>query len=195
MDIGAITEYVDTAQIVLYVFWIFFALVVFHLAQEGKREGYPLDSGSIEPSKRKSILGLFSPPTPKEFKMPDGSSVMAPDPDRADRRPLNAREVDPGFPGSTIEPTGDPLVAGVGPGSWAERQNIPDTTAEGTPKIVPMRLATGFFIDPSDPDPRDAQACGGFSRLSGGHTAEALEARQPAASPRDDVTVVTSPTM
>ena len=35
--------YIDWAQIVLYVFWAFFAYLVFHLQQESRREGFQLE--------------------------------------------------------------------------------------------------------------------------------------------------------
>ena len=41
MGTGAITGYIDVAQVALYAFWIFFFLLVFHLHREGKREGWP----------------------------------------------------------------------------------------------------------------------------------------------------------
>ena len=36
--------YLDVAQVTLYVFWIFFACLIFYLRREDRREGYPLDS-------------------------------------------------------------------------------------------------------------------------------------------------------
>jgi hypothetical protein len=36
--------YMDVAQVTLYVFWLFFACLIFYLRREDKREGYPLDS-------------------------------------------------------------------------------------------------------------------------------------------------------
>ena len=44
MGTGAITGYIDVAQIALYVFWGFFAALIYYLHQEDKREGYPLES-------------------------------------------------------------------------------------------------------------------------------------------------------
>jgi photosynthetic reaction center H subunit len=41
--VGVITGYVDLAQILLYVFWIFFAGLIYYLVREGHREGYPLE--------------------------------------------------------------------------------------------------------------------------------------------------------
>ncbi len=39
-----VTQYIDFAQVSLYVFWIFFAGLIYYLRQEDKREGYPLES-------------------------------------------------------------------------------------------------------------------------------------------------------
>lgn len=53
-----------------------------------------------------------------------------------------------------IEPAGNPLLSGVGPAAYAERSDTPDKTIDGRAKIVPMRVATDFFVDSRDPDPR-----------------------------------------
>jgi photosynthetic reaction center H subunit len=42
MGTGAITEYIDVAQLALYAFWLFFFGLVWYLHRESKREGYPL---------------------------------------------------------------------------------------------------------------------------------------------------------
>jgi photosynthetic reaction center H subunit len=39
------SQYVDVAQIVLYMFWAFFAGLIYYLLRENHREGYPMDSG------------------------------------------------------------------------------------------------------------------------------------------------------
>jgi photosynthetic reaction center H subunit len=67
--------------------------------------------------------------------------------------PKNARPVDSNF-GAPLEPIGNPLTAGIGPGAWAERADRPDLTIKGLPRIVPMRVATDFFVAHEDPDPR-----------------------------------------
>ena len=41
---AAITQYIDVAQIVLYLFWAFLAALIFYVRREDKREGYPLES-------------------------------------------------------------------------------------------------------------------------------------------------------
>ena len=47
MQVGAITGYIDLAQILLYAFWIFFAGLIYYLARESHREGYPMESDSL----------------------------------------------------------------------------------------------------------------------------------------------------
>ncbi len=75
---------------------------------------------------------------------------------------LKAVPVD-GYNGSPIVPTGNPMVDGVGPAAWANRADVPDLTAHGMAKIVPMRAVDGFSIAEGDPDPRGlpVHACDG----------------------------------
>ncbi len=166
MEIGAITGYVDVAQVVLYVFWVFFFGLIYYLHTENKREGYPLETDDIDPSRRKKIKGLSPMPTPKAFKMADGSTILAPDPSRADRRTLSASATTK-TSGSTIVPSGNPMLAEVGPGSYAERSDTPDLTFEGKPKMVPMRVATQFHVEPRDPDPRGMTVVGADGKPAG----------------------------
>ncbi len=73
--------------------------------------------------------------------------------------PPNARPVDSSF-GAPLEPIGNPLSAGIGPGSWAARSDRPDLTIKGLARIVPMRVATDFFVAHEDPDPRGFDVLG-----------------------------------
>ncbi|MFM8566200.1 MAG: photosynthetic reaction center subunit H [Gemmatimonadota bacterium] len=65
--------------------------------------------------------------------------------------------------GSPLVPTGDPMVDAVGPASYADRADVPDLTAHGEAKIIPMRVAPSFSIAAGDPDPRGlpVKACDG----------------------------------
>jgi photosynthetic reaction center H subunit len=54
-----VTSYIDFAQISLYVFWIFFAGLIYYLRSEDKREGYPLES-------RRKVRVQGWPPIPAE---------------------------------------------------------------------------------------------------------------------------------
>jgi Photosynthetic reaction centre, H-chain N-terminal region. len=67
MGTGAITGYVDVAQLVLYLFWIFFAGLVIYLTLEGKREGFPIESDRRDGSVRRET-GLLPMPDVKVYK-------------------------------------------------------------------------------------------------------------------------------
>jgi photosynthetic reaction center H subunit len=152
---GAITEYIDVAQLALYAFWIFFAWLIYYLRQEDKREGYPLESDG---SDRIAVQGFPPMPRPKTFLLAHGGSVTTPSGEK-DSRELRAQPVAP-WPGAPLEPTGNPMLDGVGPAAYANRADTPDLTYEGLPKIVPLRVAGDFYIEPRDPDPRGMQVVG-----------------------------------
>ena len=59
MESGAITSYIDVAQVTLYAFWAFFAGLILYLRREDKREGYPLES---ERSSRVRVEGFPAMP-------------------------------------------------------------------------------------------------------------------------------------
>lgn len=144
---GAITSHIDVAQVVLYAFWIFFAGLIFYLRREDRREGYPLESEDLGVGDR----GFLLIPDPKTFLRADGSVVLAPNFER-DTRPLNAAKVAL-FPGAPLTPEGDPLLAGVGPGAYAQRADVPEKTHDGRDVIAPLRIATNFAIASDDPNP------------------------------------------
>ena len=166
MEIGGLTEYVDAAQVVLYVFWAFFFVLLYYLFAEGKREGYPLETDELDPAKRRKLAGITAVPSPKSFLLEDGSTVLVPDPSRADVVQLKAKPVSR-VAGHPIEPDGDPLLAGVGPGSYAMRADKPDLTWDGKPKIVPMRAAPDIHVDKNDPDPRGMDVVGADNKVGG----------------------------
>lgn len=59
------------------------------------------------------------------------------------------------------------LGGGRGPAAWADRADVPDATVHGEPKIVPMRVARNFFIEPRDPDPRGMRMLGLDGEVAG----------------------------
>jgi photosynthetic reaction center H subunit len=147
MDKGQITQYVDVAQLVLYAFWIFFAGLIYYLVRENHREGYPLDHDSGG-----RLEGWPPVPSPKTYRLADGSEVQVPRPD--DRQPpLNAEPLY-GVNGAPLTPTGDPLAAGVGPGAYALRMDVVDLDHHGDPKIRPLSHLPGHGVSAKDPDPR-----------------------------------------
>ena len=152
---GEIMGNIDVAQVTLYVFWVFFIGLVMYLRREDRREGYPLFS---EPSNTYKSGDTFFIPPPKVFRLPHGGTAIAPN-GKPDDRPINARKVEP-WPGAPLEPTGDPMLAACGPGSYAQRADTPDQLLHGGPKIVPLRVASDFSIETRDPDPRGMPVIG-----------------------------------
>ena len=58
-----------------------------------------------------------------------------------------------GAAGDAVRRAGDfpqPKPIGV---LHAERRDVPDLTLGGAPKLVPLRAAPGFYVDPEDPNP------------------------------------------
>ncbi|MDJ0654135.1 MAG: photosynthetic reaction center subunit H [Xanthomonadales bacterium] len=161
METGALTANLDVAQIVLYLFWFFFLGLILYIRREDRREGYPLED---ERGVRKK-QGLLFFPEPKTFVSFDGSTVNKPDGLR-DTREINGEPV-AGFPGAPLAPTGDPMQAGIGPGSYAERANVPDVTPHGDNRIVPFRVDSSFSVAPQDPDPRGMSTIGADGKAGG----------------------------
>jgi len=160
---AAFTQYIDVAQVVLYVFWAFLAGVILYLHVEDKREGYPLES---ERSAHVTVQGWPRVPAPKTYLLADGSTVQAPRAQPYDDRPVKATPIAV-WPGAPLEPDGDPMVDGVGPAGYAERLDIPDATLHGTPKLVPLRKAGGWHIEERDPDPRGMPVIGADGKQAG----------------------------
>jgi photosynthetic reaction center H subunit len=159
---AAITDYIDVAQLVLYVFWFFFAGLIFYLHRENKREGYPLESTR---GGRLKIEGFPPVPKPKTYVLPhNGGEVSVPRVEAAEK--INATQAQP-FSGSPYIPNGDPMLSGFGPSASPDRAKHPDLTFEGAPKIVPLRVATDFSIAEEDPDPRGMEVIGFDGEVGG----------------------------
>jgi len=162
---GAITSYIDVAQVTLYAFWVFFAGLIFYLRREDKREGYPLESDRTNRTGRVTVQGFPSLPEPKTFSLPHGGTATVPS-DKGEGRPIAAKPIG-NWPGAPLEPTGNPMLDGVGPASYAQRADEPDLTLDGAPKIVPLRVASEFYVETRDPDPRGMEVIGGDRKVAG----------------------------
>ena len=162
METGAITGYIDVAQVVLYVFWGFFFCLVIYLLRENKREGYPLD-----PDGGRNDIGnfLLPIPAPKTFQRAEGGTYTVPD-GVFDTRPIKGAPAEL-FPGAPVWPTGNPMLAAIGPGSYSERQDVADVTFDGKVRIVPLRIDDHFEIAPDDPDPRGMPVRGADDAVGG----------------------------
>lgn len=161
MEIGSIINNFDVAQVTLYAFWIFFAGLIIYLRREDKREGYPLDT---ELPERVEFHGFPRTPEPKTFLLEDGSKRKAPRPEQT--REIAAEPTAP-WMGAPLVPTGDPLRDGVGPASYALRDEVPDLNHDGKPKIMPMRLATKFSVVAEDRDPRGLNVIAADKKIAG----------------------------
>lgn len=162
MGTGAITQYVDVAQLVLYAFWIFFAGLIYYLVRENHREGYPM---VVEGDRNPTVTG-WPVPRPKTYLLPDGSTVSIPR--TSDPQPQTSAESAHGYIAAPLVPVGDPLTAGVGPGAWALRADVPDPDLEGKPKIVPLRtLGADFGVAHKSVDPRGLPLVGADGEVAG----------------------------
>jgi len=157
---------IDLALIVLYTFWIFFAGLIFYLRREDRREGYPLESDTtgklVDP-------GVIFVPDPKEFHLSDGTIRTAPH-NMRDSRDIAGAPVAP-WHGAPLDPLGEPMLSGIGPGAYAQRRDIADVDAEGHARIVPMRLLPDFNVVKQDADPRGLPVYGA-NRVQGGTVRE-----------------------
>jgi photosynthetic reaction center H subunit len=162
MQVGAITGYVDLAQIILYLFWLFFAGIIFYLVLENHREGYPMESEG--PPGSAPVMG-WPIPEPKTFKLANGKSVTVPELDRPEP-PQNTRRDGSSY-GNPYIPTGDLMTSGVGPGAYAMRADVPDLDLHGHPIIRPLRVLDGFDVSRNDTDPRGLPVLGTDNKVAG----------------------------
>ena len=109
MQTGAITGYVDVAQLALYGFWIFFAGLIYYLQREMKREGYPLES---DRSANITVQGWPAIPEPKTYLLANGDTVSVPN-NRVDNQPPLHEGA---YRGSPLQPIGNPM--------WVDRSEM-----------------------------------------------------------------------
>lgn len=157
---------VDLASVAIWSFWLFFAGLIYYIHRENMREGFPLEDDDGRPEES---LALWSPPEPKTFELPHGrGSVTVPSAENeaAHRRTdlALARTAQSG--GSPYEPTGDPMVDGVGPASWAPRRDAPELDGHGHVKIKPMSQLEDFSVS-AGKDPRGLPVVSGDGEIVG----------------------------
>jgi photosynthetic reaction center H subunit len=163
MGTGAITQYVDVAQLVLYAFWIFFFALIFYLQRESKREGYPMHT---DRPGRKTVPGLLPMPKVKTYKLFHGGVSVAPHDRDAIPEVLAATPTQP-FPGAPLEPVGNPIGGNIGPGSYTQRLDQPELNCDGEVRILPMRCVPGVEVSRNNPDPRGMTVIGEDGQVGG----------------------------
>lgn len=150
----------DLASLSIWLFWGFFAALIWYIQRENMREGYPLENE--DGSHANSLLPL---PAPKTFVLPHGrGEVTVPDYKREAREVQVGRTaLSGGFP---FAPTGDPMKDGVGPASWAPRRDIPELDGHGHNKIVPISKLSGFAVS-AGRDPRGMKVISADAKVVG----------------------------
>lgn len=163
-DFVNFTTHLDLAQVLLYVFWVFFAYLLFYLQKETRREGYPLESDETGAIYNHGVIYM---PDPKTFHLPHGHGEVSYPNYKRETRPLALEPTEP-WSGAPKVPTGaNPMLDGVGPGAYAERADIPDQMWSGAVKIVPMRTAEAYSIPSGDPNPIGTSVIGCDKEVGG----------------------------
>lgn len=153
----------DLASAAIWMFWIFFALLVYYLQTENMREGYPLER---EDGAESASIGLFPTPADKTFHLPHGrGDVSVPSGQNPERTTL-ALEATSQSAGSPYMPTGNPMLDGVGPASWAPRRDVTELDAHGHDKIKPMKDLPDFAFS-AGRDPRGKVVVAGDGEVIG----------------------------
>ena len=154
----------DIAELVFYLFVLFFIALVFYLRREDRREGYPLEdtiTGRVD-----SAMGPFSTSPYKVFKLPFDRGIAVNPTQGREPVDIAARRI-ARFGGAPYTPTGNPLADGIGPAAYAQRSNLPDLDMEGRHRIVPMSADSDFTIASRDPDPRGMMVVAADGRIVG----------------------------
>ncbi|SFS19860.1 photosynthetic reaction center subunit H [Yoonia litorea] len=149
----------DLASLSIWLFWVFFAGLVYYLQTENMREGYPLRDDNDEVPANESLWPL---PKEKTFILRDGRgtlTVPSREYENAKLRDGLALAQSSPASGSPWIPTGDPMVDGVGPAAWAPRRDAPELDAHGHVKIKPMSMLPDFKIS-AGRDPRGKAVVG-----------------------------------
>jgi photosynthetic reaction center H subunit len=161
---GAITQHWDMASLIFTLFILFFIGLVIYLTLESKREGFPLESERF--GKITNEAGLIMMPRSKSFLTESGKEYLAPLSQAPAPEVLNATPAHH-MNGAPLIPTGNPLLAGVGPGSYANRADVPDVGLHGEPRIVPLSQLPQFNVHKNDKNPIGLQVFGADHQTAG----------------------------
>lgn len=147
------TQQFDIPELLVILFALFFLGLVYHIRQEDKREGYPLESDRTDNTGgRVQVVGFPPIPKPKVFRRKFGEPILAPGP-RVERDLTGLLVPRFSFLGSPYVPTGDPLVDGVGPASYVLKEEVPVLTWEGEPNIRPLRTMPEHALEGTETNP------------------------------------------
>ncbi len=162
MGTGAITSQIDVAQLALIAFAIFFVGLVIYLQRENNREGLPLVDDYGHKTDKHGMSGM---PRDKIYVLPHGDTIITP---RREPETVFHNSNAAAFISAPLEPTGNKLLSGMGPASFALRSDRPDAQfTDGAPRIVPLRVATKHYLAPEDVDPRGMAVVGADNAIAG----------------------------
>ncbi|MEO0591398.1 MAG: photosynthetic reaction center subunit H [Pseudomonadota bacterium] len=147
MNATYITGTFDVAELAFWLFLFFFIGLVIYLNRESRREGYPLENELTGAIESQPLLAADK----KVFKLPHGRGTYVPEDVARDAVDVPAQPAFHGG-GAPYVPTGNPMKDGLGPAAWANRQDYPDLTFDGRPRIVPIGDAHEIDIAPDDPN-------------------------------------------
>jgi photosynthetic reaction center H subunit len=158
MGTGAITPYIDVAQLVLYASGSSSPALIYYLVRENHREGYPMDTD------RGGTIKAGRCPQPKTYKLATAARSVgaqpAPSPQTLNAEPITtgpARRWSP--PATRCWP------------AWAQAPGptaltSPTWTLHGEPRIVPLRTVPDFRRA-HDTDPRGMPVVGADGEVAG----------------------------
>ena len=193
MGHGAITQYIDIAQLVLYAFWNFpnkhsqtearfttqpkgagTLTLASYVLWRGPFKPYPFthylenhrEGYPMETESGRGTLTGWPVPRPKTYLLAHGGEFSVPNDIKSPQ--VLAAEPAHRWIGSPLVPTGaNPMLDGVGPGAWADRADKPDLDYKGRVNIVPLRTIPEFTVQRGDVDPRGLDIIGGDDQVAG----------------------------
>ena len=128
----------DVAELTFILFFIFFVGLVIYLNRESRREGYPLEHEQTGLIDRGTPL---TDGTKKTFNLPHGRGTYTPEDVARDELSkvgnIPAKQAFGGA-GAPWVPDGDAMADGLGTAAYAMREDYPDLTIDGAPRIVPI---------------------------------------------------------
>jgi len=160
---GEFVAGIDMVDLALWGFTIFFFGLIFYLRREDRREGYPLERDTDGKLEDEGVV-WYAPK--KTFTLPHNrGTVSVPHGKRDTRKHAMARTA--AWPGAPYQPTGDPMRDGVGPASYAERDDVADLTDDGRNRIAPLRADGHIYVAEDSPNPVGMTVYGGDKKPVG----------------------------
>ncbi len=132
-----------------WLFFLFFLGLVSYNRRWDKREGYPMKASPF--SSATSVGFPAMPQDPEVYVLNEGGTTTAPH--FYQQAPVSAEPLYQ-FAGTPLSPVGNPLLAGIGPGSWVQKKDAPMLTEHGDLLLQPLRLLPEWTVGKGEADPR-----------------------------------------